>query len=56
MAFKIRLSSEMNKLKSQLGLSARIEKDNQLIMMSDTINPIPKSASGHVSITVITSQ
>ncbi|ELZ5940485.1 MULTISPECIES: YbaY family lipoprotein [Providencia] len=56
LAFKIRLSSEMNKLKSQLGLSARIEKDNQLIMMSDTINPIPKSASGHVSITVITSQ
>lgn len=51
--FRISVPKYLYDKTEQLGISARVEKNNELIMMSDRIIPIPKNSMEKIVLTVI---
>ncbi|HHE6471053.1 TPA: YbaY family lipoprotein [Providencia rettgeri] len=54
--FAINLPAELRSKQHTLGMSARIEKNGELIMMSNTLSSIPENLSGTILLPVITVQ
>ncbi|AXH63290.1 MULTISPECIES: YbaY family lipoprotein [Providencia] len=55
-AFTVTLPEEFQSKRYTLGMSARIEKDGELIMMSNKLSPIPENLSEVVLLPVSTIQ
>ncbi|APG51794.1 TPA: YbaY family lipoprotein [Providencia stuartii] len=55
-AFSVALPPDINIRKNNLGISARVEKNNELIMMTEQISPFPKNNTDKISLTVVANQ